>query len=354
LYAAFFTEILADSGLFTLHLHPFVRGNQKGVGKDLLAYLLGIIRDGDTPVDLHHDEPKRFNQAFGNGVMEGRRIFKLSNIADNVEFNCPMFTRWATDERLEVARHGVKGNWVLDPNNVTVLLNTNRAQINYDLADRLLPIDLVVTGNATSRPFTFKPKKYVQENLYNIAGEVLGLALGSFNDGHSVQLPEKANLRFSEWANTIAPMLKRRGLGDFLLPDELDQSVSCGAQYARQQLLQRMHEKFGGKKVHAKDVLELCRTDGALLFPEHVSAGQPAKQLAKYELEPMVNSPVSLERLGLDLTLRKCEDRARKTSWYWVVARPLVTIEVARTATAAEPSTAQCVVEAAAPTEYGQ
>src|ERR1019366_1317247 len=80
LYAAYFTEALADSYLFTQHRHPLLRGNQKGVGKDKISQALGEIRDRCTPVDLFHSDDNRINQGFGNGIYDGRRIFQVTNI----------------------------------------------------------------------------------------------------------------------------------------------------------------------------------------------------------------------------------------------------------------------------------
>jgi len=43
LYAAFFTEILAESGLFILHRHPLIRGNQKGAKMSVAIERIRIV-----------------------------------------------------------------------------------------------------------------------------------------------------------------------------------------------------------------------------------------------------------------------------------------------------------------------
>lgn len=327
LFGAFFTEVLADSGLFTIHRHPLLKGNKKGVGKDLLSECLGILRDGTTPVDLNHDEKVRINQGVGNGILKGRRIFMIANIDDTCGgYKNPMLTRWLTEEVIEAAKHGY-GNWGLDPNNMTVIFAINEGKIDVDLADRLLQINLIVNGDARVRDFKgFSPPKYTREHRDEIYGEVMGLAISCLDDNSWWDIPAGYDRRFARWMEVIGGLLARRGLTGFMKPTEDEQNDTEEGSSELLELLSRMHREFKGLKFHANDVVSLCTDQSGVLFPQHLVGGRPDRALSTNVLSRIENQTYALPLAyeadkSVKITLKKGLDKKSKSSCFWLETR---------------------------------
>ncbi|MBI3832488.1 MAG: hypothetical protein HY291_23390 [Planctomycetes bacterium] len=299
LYAAFFTEPLADSGLFTQHRHPTFRGNQKGLGKDKAGNALGVLRDGATPQDLQHYDEQRINQAFGNGIHDGRRIFQITNIECVKPYANPSLTRWITMEELSGAKHG-GGTWRLAPNTATFVLTLNQGSIDTDLLDRLLLIDLETIGDARERVFEFDPANFVSEHHLEILSEVLGLCLLCMQEQVVWEAQQGTDVRFKKWMQVIGAMLKRRGLHGFMsrtdeTAEEVDEDLG---QFNR--LALRAYTAKGNAWLRAKDLLPFCKTgapgtaDDSIIFGKVVSGPTPERKLAIYVLAPRVGKKVRL------------------------------------------------------------
>ena len=317
LYAALFTEVLADnSSLFTIHRHPLFRGNQKGVGKDKLAEILGTIRDGETPADLQHEDDSRINQAFGNGVLLGRRIFQITNIETSHPYANPLVTRWATSEALTCAKHG-GGDWKINPNTATFVFTLNQGTIGHDLLDRLLPIDLEVTGDAKAREFDFNPVNFVREHRLDIIAEVLGLAVLCRTEKLSWEIPVGVDRRFEKWMHVIGTMLMRRGLPGFMsnmreIEVELDENEG-----AFEELANRVWAKQKDAWLPAKDILAACRSGAEILFARQTASKKPERDLSRNVLKPHVGKKASVSNTtgpAIEVVLECRENKKAKSS----------------------------------------
>ena len=317
LYAALFTEVLADNcSLFTLHRHPLFRGNQKGLGKDKLAEILGIIRDGETPVDLQHEEENRINQAFGNGVLQGRRIFQITNIETSHPYANPLVTRWATSEALTCAKHG-GGEWKINPNTATFVFTLNQGMIGNDLIDRLLPIDLEVTGDAKERKFDFDPVSFVREHRLDIIAEALGLAILCRTEKLNWEIPAGVDRRFEKWMHVIGTMLMRRGLPGFMsdmkkIEAELDEYGD-----AFEELANRVWMKHKDAWLPAKDILVACQSGTEVLFAKLTTSKKPERELSRNVLKPRVGKKASVSNTPgpvIDVVLECRENKKAKSS----------------------------------------
>ena len=299
LYAAVFTEVLADSSLFTLHRHALIRGNQKGVGKDKLCEILGAIRDGETPVDLNHYDENRINQGFGNGVNRGRRIFQVTNIVGERPYRNTMLTRWLTSESLTGPKHG-GGDWLINPNTASVIFTLNEGSIDHDLLDRLLPINLVVEGDARKRTFAFDPVVFIHEHRTHIIEEVFGLALVCLRENREWQIPRNMDRRFDRWMKLIGAMLEVRGLQGFMenldeVQDEVDGECEEFTELAR-----RVFTAEGEKWLRPNEIAEYCRAgkggDQPLYEKILGATKQPARHVSTYVLTPNVGRRVVLPK----------------------------------------------------------
>src|SRR5579862_3027732 len=218
-----------------------------------MSEILGILRDGRTPVDLEHEDDNRINQGFGNGLVEGRRIFQFTNIETNRPYANTMLTRWSTAESLTGAKHG-GGKWEINPNTASFVLTLNRGTIDPDLLDRLLVVDLEVAGDARERKFAIDPIKFMLERRLEILSEVFGLAILSLR-GETWELPENTDIRFERWMRVIGTMLHRRGLPGFMsileeVEAELDEDRD-----AFEELANRVWNKHQDAWLQAKDIL---------------------------------------------------------------------------------------------------
>lgn len=323
MYAAVATEILADSGLFKLHRHPILRGNQKGVGKDKFCDVLGILRDGETPVDLNHSDENRINQGFGNGIYACRRIFQVTNITASPYSN-PMLARWLTSESLTGPKHG-GGTWTVNPNTVTVTFTLNQGSIDHDLLDRLLPINLVVVGNARKRKFDFSPSDYVREHRLEIIGEVMGLALLCVKENREWVIPSGMDRRFERWMKIIGTVLEKRGLSGFMENlDAVDEEVDEDREDFIE-LMRRVYLAKGDAWLRLKEILPFCRSAGGgneskSLFADTLRGGSPERSLSTYVLLRHVNEIIRLPapdaQPGVAVALRRDEDAKNKSVVY--------------------------------------
>ena len=329
MYAGVFTEILADSEIYTIHRHPAVRANQKGAGKDKYAEVLGILRDGETPVDLNHSDENRINQGFGNGIHAGRRIFQVTNISSSTTYENSMITRWLTSESLTGPKHG-GGNWAISPNTASVILTINKGSIDHDLLDRLLPVNLEIVGNAKKRRFDFSPNDYVLGHRLEIIGEVMGLAILCLKENRGWNIPAGMDRRFDRWMKIIGALLERRGLLGFMenleeVDDEIDEDKEAFVELAR-----RIYAAKSDTWLRPKDIVPFCRTGGGMglsskqLFAEHVAGGSPERSLSKYVLARFVDETIRLPgnegEPGLAVALRRNDDAKHKSVVFMIEA----------------------------------
>lgn len=295
LYAAFVTEILADTGLFTLHRHPLLKGNQKGLGKDKIAHCLGIIRDGLSPVDLFQTDDNRINQGMGEGIRQERNIFQFTNIDVTREYRNTLMVKWTTLEDLSGAAHG-GGTWKRSPNTVTFVLTLNKGSISNDLADRLLPIMLEAEGDARERTFDFDPIDYATQHRLEIIGEWLGLAITVLKSGKKWKIPPGVDQRFKTWMEVIGAILEARGIEGFMkdmteVESEIDELYEQFVELAR-----RVHTDRKSDLLKAKEVAVYCGSSyGDRLFTDLLDGKkQPERELAKYILLKFVGKKVNL------------------------------------------------------------
>ena len=319
LYSTVMTEILADTGLFTIHRHPLFRGNQKGVGKDKMSEILGILRDGRTPVDLEHEDDNRINQGFGNGLVEGRRIFQFTNIETNRPYANTMLTRWSTAESLTGAKHG-GGKWEINPNTASFVLTLNRGTIDPDLLDRLLVVDLEVAGDARERKFAIDPIKFMLERRLEILSEVFGLAILSLR-GETWELPENTDIRFERWMRVIGTMLHRRGLPGFMSNLEEVEAELDEDRDAFEELANRVWNKHQDAWLQAKDILALCKS-GDPLFEKQTVSKKPERELSRNVLKPRIGKQAGIKNgtsSQLRVELQHRENKKTKNSDYRLV-----------------------------------
>ena len=320
IYAAPITEVLADSNLYVLHGHPCIESNQKNAGKDKISAGLGILRECKAPVDLEHYDANRINQGFGNGVVDGRRVFQVTNVECNADYKNPHITRWATEEQLRGAKHG-GGNWIADPNTTTFVITKNRGTLYYDLDDRFYKINLEIEGEAGARAFAFDPVEYVAQYRLEIITEVMGLYLLCLNENREWEIPAGTDRRFLKWLKVIGTILERRGLRGFMQKTKEDGEVNEDREHMTE-LVRRLHTNKKFEWAKAKEILALCHGNGAsgpgtlTLFPAIITQGaRPECALGRYVLLRMVGQTFRLgwvdETEGMEVQFIKGEDRIK-------------------------------------------
>ena len=144
--------------------HPLsvYNANQPGLGKTLLARLIGLIFDGSCSTVTYNPNDEEFEKQLATCVERGDRTIVVDNAKQGratgrsssvQEIDSPVLERSLTDPVLNYRRLG-SNTAIRRPNDVIFSLTMNRAKLSADLRRRSIPINLEFLGPVRDREFS--------------------------------------------------------------------------------------------------------------------------------------------------------------------------------------------------------
>ncbi len=159
--------------------HPavFIRGNQPGIGKSLLAKVIGMVFDGRRVAAIKKSGDEEFDKLLCGMLRKRRRMVFLDNLRNKLDSE--RIEQIITSPTLMIRILGTNdfGEW---PNDVLFVLTSNNLVAGRDLVSRNVVIDLYTEGDPRKRQEERKasrPLRYASENRAAILGELAAMVL---------------------------------------------------------------------------------------------------------------------------------------------------------------------------------
>ena len=223
--AAMITGLLANRFAAVGKAIVLIDGNQPGLGKTLLARVIGIILDGGDPRAIHFtldDEElaKRLCATIRDGTASVVLIDNAKLKAGGV-VSSPVLEANSMAPVISLRILGQSANFVR-PNDLTWFLTMNDTKTSPDLLSRGLPIRLRYEGDPRHREFAgAEPIAFANAHRAELLGELAGMVVRWNLAGRPAGAKRH---RCDEWARTIGGILEVAGLPEFL--DNLDEAAA--------------------------------------------------------------------------------------------------------------------------------
>jgi hypothetical protein len=199
-----------------------VNGNQRGLGKTLLAEVVGVILDGDEPPLLHYTEDedelgKRLGAKIKSGSLHSLLFF------DNQKglIGGRLLESLALASRVSVRRMKCNED-ISRSNDFLWIFTANSARATPDMASRGVLLQLHYEGDPRQR-FVGTGiegealKRYARQNRTQILGELLGMVIR----WRDMAMPKATKPhRCKRWAALVGGILLVAGLTEFLAGQE--------------------------------------------------------------------------------------------------------------------------------------
>jgi hypothetical protein len=156
-------------------------GNQPGVGKTLLARVIGIVLDGIDPQLIHYtpddEELAKRICATLRGSAQSVLLIDNAKVKAGGEVSSPVLEANSMASKISLRILGVSSNYVR-PNDLLWFLTMNQTKTSPDLVLRGLPIRFRHDGNPGDRDFQGRdPLACAREHRTEILCELMGLVL---------------------------------------------------------------------------------------------------------------------------------------------------------------------------------
>jgi hypothetical protein len=193
-----------------------VNGNQPGVGKTLLARVVGVLADGADPPLLPftpvEEELRKTIGAYlraGNGSVIG---LDNAKVAAGGKVDSSALESLVSGSELARRILG-KSELVRRPNDLVWMLTMNDTKASDDLVRRGLPVCLEYEGDPAGRAFGADPVKYVRQHRVELLGELAGM----IDFWTAAGRPEGVeHHRFGEWVREVGGVMLACGFPEFL------------------------------------------------------------------------------------------------------------------------------------------
>jgi hypothetical protein len=198
-------------------------GSQPGVGKSILAQIIGILRDGhqvETVTFNPNDE--ELEKRLGSLVRRGLTTIIIDNAKtqaigrrSTVTIESACLERCITDAILSFRHLGFSAD-VRAENSHIFAITANTPQIGRDLVTRCVVVNLEYEGDVNARKFSIAdPEGYAEQYRMEVLGELLGM----IERWKAAGMPLATTAtRFNKkgWGNVVGGILHVAGEPDFL------------------------------------------------------------------------------------------------------------------------------------------
>lgn len=213
----FLTGVLINHFVTVLKAVALIDGNQPGIGKTLLARVLGVILDGEDPELIHFtDDDEEMQKRLCATLRPGLQSVLIIDNAKQAS-GAPVSSRAVESNsmspKISLRILGHSKNFVR-PNDVVWALTMNQTRVSADLMSRGLPIRLSYEGPPEKRTFAGPdPIEYAGEHRVELLGELTGMVVRWVQAGR----PEGTRShRLHKWARAIGGILQANGFEGFL------------------------------------------------------------------------------------------------------------------------------------------
>lgn len=205
-------NLLAESGKAL----ALIDANKPGLGKTLLARVIGVVLDGEEPSIIHHSsDDEELAKRICATLRGGCRSVLLF---DNARTKAGGRVASAALEANSVApvvslRILSRSENFTRPNTFLWVLTMNGTRVSPDLVSRSLPIRLHLEGRPEERSLSGDPVTYAREHRLEILGELAGMVVRWNQQGRPSGC---RGHRLVRWAEVIGGILRTVGFPEFL------------------------------------------------------------------------------------------------------------------------------------------
>jgi hypothetical protein len=324
------TGVLANHFLDDPHPVALIEGNQRGLGKTLLAQAVGRVLDGAEPPRIPLVGDEEVEKKLCARLLNDSRssIFFFDNVRNRLE--SALLEQSVLSPVLEFRILG-KSVAVSRPNNYLWIITSNLTSATEDFVSRGVPIRLQYEGDPKRRVFVGRPAHWASAHRPEILGELMGMVLRWRQQGLPMgQRPHRCD----HWARIIGGILAANGLGDFLsnleeAEAEMDEGLQALSTLA-ESVVNRGRAAFFNAQGPAASATGKPPRDWAMLFadadlyPDRL-AGRSDRAKAMWVghfLSSKVNRPVDIttSKGTGTATLKVREVRSRQKAYCFEIA----------------------------------
>lgn len=196
-----------------------IEAGDQSSGKTMIAQLAAMVSNGvagATSSWIQRDESE-LNRLIAGILDKGAATAIFDNVRGDLESGTleNLLTSRVFQARL-VGGAGVKDM----PNRTQWIFTSNNAQMNKDMAIRLVPIRIGKSDAARGRqPFKHPIMEYTRVNRDKIMGAILQIALEGLENRHLAPRAKQSFSKFQEWWDVMWPICYNIGLTEVLSTD---------------------------------------------------------------------------------------------------------------------------------------
>lgn len=181
-------------------------GNQAGLGKSLLACIVGHICGNRDPSHiLEHRNEDKLEKAVATAFASGRKVLLFDNVKSKIESE--FIEKGITAQTMSIRKLG--GNTYIEcDNDMLWLFTANTPSLGEDMMTRCVAIELQFTDDPRTRTFEFDPLRFARENRHKILGELLHMTLKWVESGGT---RGSGDSRFPTWKGITQGILDLAG-----------------------------------------------------------------------------------------------------------------------------------------------
>ena len=214
---AMLTGLLVSSFVSPGKAVVLLDGNQPGLGKTLLARVIGVLLDGLDPQLIHYtpddEELAKRICATLRGSPQSLLLIDNAKVKAGSAVSSPVIEANSMAPQVSLRILGQSSNYVR-PNDLLWFLTMNDTRTSPDLVSRGLPIRFWYDGDPGARNFGGRdPVAYATEHRTELLGELAGMVLGWNQAGRP---PGPRPHRCGYWAQVVGGVLQSAGLPEFL------------------------------------------------------------------------------------------------------------------------------------------
>ncbi|QVL31726.1 hypothetical protein KIH39_23250 [Telmatocola sphagniphila] len=194
-----------------------IDGNQPGLGKTLLARLVGQIFDNNNPALLGYlPEEEELQKRLCASLQRDAHVLIIDNArnARQQSVASPVLEANSVSPTIELRILGTSTN-MRRSNDILWILTMNQTSLSSDLVSRSLPIRLHYDGDPRSRQFPtdFDPMQFAREHRSEIISELMGMVIHWVQQGRPTG---NGRHRFRVWGQVISGIMEANGFHEFL------------------------------------------------------------------------------------------------------------------------------------------
>ena len=223
--AAMLTGLLANHFVASSKALVLVDGNQPGLGKTLLARVLGLILDGADPRLIHYapDDEELAKRICSTVRAGGQSVVIIDNakLRSGGSISSPVLEANSMAPQLSLRILGQSANFTRS-NDLVWVVTMNDTKTSPDLVTRGMPIRLKFEGDPRHREFAgLDPVGYAAEHRVELLGELAGMVIRWDRAGRP---GGSRRHRCDRWARVVGGILEVAALPEFL--SNLDEAAA--------------------------------------------------------------------------------------------------------------------------------